>query len=134
MRYVATAVLLAVAILTTAASRASAQSAIVDLSKPEPGTSRFVLNADMTPAALGVVAEPEKPTPVAAVSRVPACGEGCKLEQPVVVRQSAYGRSGEPGSNRSGTAVIAVSKLSGNKTEAAKPAATPRMSVRGRRR
>jgi hypothetical protein len=107
MRYLLSAYCVVVTI-ALAPSDALAQSAIVDLSKLQPGTSRFVLNADMTPAALGVVAEPQKPTPAAVVSRVPACGEGCKLEQP---RQARTNRPSEPeeirsGSNRGGTVAV----------------------------
>ncbi|MGV3634345.1 MAG: hypothetical protein ACO1NY_08325, partial [Pseudorhodoplanes sp.] len=106
--------------------------------QPQTGKSRFVLNADMTPADLGAVAEAARP--VAAVSRVPACGEGCKLEQPAKQRDNAYGSRSEAGSSgsrsgSSGPRVIVVNNVNGNQTQqAAKPAATPRSSVRMRRR
>ena len=70
------------AIVAATSSGASAQS-IVDLSKPQTGKSRFVLNPDLTPATLGGLPE-QKPKPVQAAARTPACGEGCKMEQPVL--------------------------------------------------
>jgi hypothetical protein len=118
------------------ASAASAQS-IVDFSQPQTGKSRFVLNADMTPADLGAASEPA--TPVAVAPRVPACGEGCKLEQPVMPREKAYGYRDEPGASgsRSGTGprVIVISNANGNQAQqAAKPAPAQRSGFRMRRR
>jgi hypothetical protein len=118
------------------ASSASAQT-IVDLSQPQTGKSRFVLNADMTPADLGAAAEAAKP--IAVVSRVPACGEGCRLEQPVTRRDSAHGSRDERGSSgaRRGTGmrVIVVNNANGNQTQqASKPAAAPSKTLRLRRR
>lgn len=118
------------------ASSASAQS-IVDFSQPQTGKSRFVLNADMTPADLGAASEPAKP--VAVVPRVPACGEGCKLEQPVMPRDKAHGYRDESGSSgsRSGTGprVIVVNNVNRNHTQqAAKPTAVQRSGFRMRRR
>lgn len=118
------------------ASSASAQS-IVDLSQPQTGKSRFVLNADMTPADLGAASEPARP--VAVAPRVPACGEGCKLEQPVMPREKAYGYRDEPGSSgsRSGTGprVIVVNNVNGNRAQQpAKPAPAQRSGFRMRRR
>jgi hypothetical protein len=133
MRHVLSASCVIVAIVGLV-SGASAQS-IVDLSKPQTGKSRFVLNADMTPADLGGAAQAVKP--VAAVSRVPACGEGCKLEQPMMPREKAYGYRDEPGSSgtRNGPRVIAISNVNGHQTQqAAKPAAAPRKTFRFRRR
>jgi hypothetical protein len=128
-----------VAVIAGFASDASAQSAVVDLSAPQSGKSRFVLNADLTPADLGGAAQAEKPMPVAAVSRVPACGEGCKLDQPAMPREKAYGSRDEAGSSgtRSGTRtrVIVVNNMNGNQAQqAAKPAAPPRKTFRFRRR
>jgi hypothetical protein len=122
--------------VTGAVSSAFGQS-IVDLSQPQKGKSRFVLNADMTPADLGAASEPAKP--VAVVPRVPACGEGCKLEQPVMRRDRVYGYRDEPGSSgsRSGTGprVIVISNVNGNQTQqAAKPAPAQRSGFRMRRR
>jgi hypothetical protein len=98
---------------------ASAQSALVDLSKPQPGKSRFVLNTDLTPADLGAVGEP-KAAP-AALSRVPACGEGCKMEQPVQARadQPAEPAEDRSGSNRSRT--VAVVGIGGAGSQTARP-------------
>lgn len=117
-------------------SAASAQS-IVDLSQPQTGKSRFVLNADMTPADIGAASESARP--VAVAPRVPACGEGCKLEQPVMPREKAYGYRDEPGSSgsRSGTGprVIVVNNVNGNLAQqAAKPAPAQRSGFRMRRR
>jgi hypothetical protein len=57
---------------------AIAQSAVVDLSKPQTGKARFVLNSDLTPADMGVIQKgPENP---GSNERVPACGVGCKLD------------------------------------------------------
>ena len=119
------------------APAASAQSAIVDLSKPQTGKSRFVLNADMTPADLGAPVQAAKP--VAVVSHVPACGEGCKLGQPAMPREKTYGYRDEPGSSgtrsSTGARVIVVNNANGNQTQqAAKPAAAPRSGFRMRRR
>ncbi len=126
-----------IAIVVGQAPLVWAQSAIVDLSKPQTGKSRFVLNADMTPADLGAASEPA--TPVAVAPRIPACGEGCKLEQPVMPRENAYGYRGEPGSSgsRSGTGprVIVISNVNGSQTQqAAKPAPAQRSGFRMRRR
>jgi hypothetical protein len=81
------------AILAATSSGASAQS-IVDLSKPQIGKSRFVLNPDFTPATLGGMPE-QKPKPAEAAARVPACGEGCKMEQPVVPPEQHAGYSSD---------------------------------------
>lgn len=133
MRSLVTCVFVAVVGL---ASSASAQS-IVDFSQPQTGKSRFVLNADMTPADLGAASEPAKP--VAVVPRVPACGEGCKLEQPVMPRDKAYGYRDEPGSSGSrggtGPRAIVVNNVNRNHTQqAAKPAVVQRSGFRMRRR
>lgn len=69
------------------ASSASAQS-IVDLSQPQTGKSRFVLNADMTPANLGAAADDEA-KPAASASRVLGCREGCRSDQRIVDRPVA---------------------------------------------
>ena len=135
MRHVVCSLIVAAAFAGTVPSGASAQS-IVDLSKPQTGKSRFVLNSDMTPADLGA-GEPEKPAPVAAVSRAPACGEGCKLEQSELPREQRYGYRSEPGSyrTRSGTHVILIGNLNGNQPQqTAKPAPAPRKTFRFRRR
>jgi hypothetical protein len=92
MRYLLSASCV-IATIVCSATASSAQSAIVDLSEPQTGKSQFVLNADLTPADLGAAPEAPKPVPVAAVSRVPACGEGCKLEQPDVPKESGWGGS-----------------------------------------
>jgi hypothetical protein len=133
MRRLVPCVFVAVVVL---ASSASAQS-IVDLSQPQTGKSRFVFNADMTPADLGAASESSRP--VAVAPRVPACGEGCKLEQPVMPREKAYGYRDEPGSSgsRSGTGprVIVVNNVNGNQAQqAAKPAPAQRSGFRMRRR
>jgi hypothetical protein len=120
-----------VAAIAGFAPDASAQSAVVDLSEPQTGKSRFVLNADMTPADLGGAAQAEKPMPVAAVSRVPACGEGCKLEQPTMPREKAYGYRDEAGSSGTRTRVIVVNNMNANQ---AQQAAKPRKTFRFRRR
>ena len=103
-------------IVAVAPSGAGAQSAIVDLSKPQAGKSRFVLNADMTPAALGNAAEAKKPVPVAAAARVPACGEGCKMEQPELPREQSYSYRDDSGSHRTrnGTRVIFINNVNGS--------------------
>lgn len=97
-----------VAIIAAWAPDASAQG-IVDLTKPQTGKSRFVLNPDLTPADLGATEE-EKPVPVAAVSRVPACGEGCKMEQPDLPYGRTYSYRDDSASyrTRSGTRVIFI--------------------------
>jgi hypothetical protein len=95
-----------------------------------------VLNADMTPADIGA-AQDQKAMPVAAMSRVPACGEGCKLEQPDRPRETAYGSQDQSSSDRSrnGTRVLFISNVNGSQPQqAAKPAASPRKSFRFRRR
>lgn len=135
MRHVVGSLIVAAALAATVPSSATAQS-IVDLSKPPTGKSRFVLNSDMTPADLGM-REPVKPAPVAVVSRVPACGEGCKMEQPDLPREQRYGYRSEPGAYRArnGTRVILVGNLSRNQPQqTAKPAPAPRKTFRFRRR
>jgi hypothetical protein len=92
MRCAAFALLLATGFAGAPLSGAHAQG-IVDLSKPQTGKSRFVLNSDMTPADLGA-RQAAKPAPVAVVSRAPACGEGCKMEQPDVPRETRNPRRG----------------------------------------
>lgn len=122
------------AVCAAAASGASAQS-IVDLSKPQTGKARFVHNADLTPADLGRAEE--RKAPALAASRVPACGEGCKMEQPELPREArsySYGR--EPGQYRSGggTRVIFVGNFGAGGRKAAQPAAAPHKPLRFRRR
>jgi hypothetical protein len=117
------------------ATGAWAQS-IVDLSKPQPGKSRFVLNADMTPADLGVRDEQKVP-PAAAASRIPACGEGCTMYQPTSPRAAGSGYSSEAGAYRSGNNARGyfVAAGVGNTNAAhvqAKP--EPRKTFRSRRR
>jgi hypothetical protein len=116
-----------VAFLAAAPAGASAQT-IVDLSKPQTGKSRFVLKPDMTPADLGRVEE-EKAVPVAALSRVPACGEGCKMEQPELPREQQYGYRDDPNTQRtrSGTRVIFITNVNGSQPQQA--AAGRRVSV-----
>jgi hypothetical protein len=135
MRCTAFALLVATGLAGTPQSGAQAQG-IVDLSKPQTGKSRFVLNPDMTPADLGA-REPQQPAPVAAVARAPACGEGCKMEQPDVVREKRYGYRDEPASSRTrnGTRVILIGNFNGSQPQqAAKPAPAPRKTFRFRRR
>jgi hypothetical protein len=124
-----------VAVAIALPSIASAQN-IVDLSKPQTGKSRFVLKSDMTPADLGRVEE-EKAVPVAALSRVPACGEGCRMEQPVLPREPYYGYRDDPNAQRtrSGTRVILITNVNRNAAQdVAKPAPAPRRTFRFRRR
>ncbi len=92
-------------------SGACAQS-VVDLSQPPAGKSRFVLNADMTPANLGV---PQAATPirVSAPSRVPACGEGCTLDQPAQQRAGAPTQPQEDGLGTSRGRSVAVIGVGG---------------------
>jgi hypothetical protein len=135
MRHVAYSLMVAAALAVTVPPGATAQS-IVDLSKPQTGKSRFVLNSDMTPADLGM-REPDKPAPAAVVSRAPACGEGCKLEQPDLPRTQRYGYRDEPTTprTRNGTRVILVGNFNGNQPQqTAKPAPAPRKTFRFRRR
>lgn len=109
-----------VAIVAGTASGACAQS-VVDLSRPPAGKSRFVLNADMTPADLGVP-QGAKPLPVAAPSRVPACGEGCTLDPPL---QQRAGAATQPQEDRSGTSrgrTVAVFGVGGYGAQNADPA------------
>lgn len=135
MRHAVLAVCVAVA-FANAPTGADAQSALVDLSKPQAGKSRFVLNTDLTPASLGATEE-EKPQPAAAASRVPACGEGCMMEQPDVPRETRYGYGRDPYSyqTRSRTRVILVGRFGSNQPpQTAKPAPAPRRTFRFRRR
>lgn len=94
------------AIVAAASSGAAAQS-VLDLSKPQTGKSRFVLNSDMTPATLGVPPD-AKAKPVQAAARTPACGEGCKMEQPVLPpeQHAAYGSDERGGRSRSGAVPV----------------------------
>ena len=135
MRHAVLAVCVAIA-FATAPTGASAQSALVDLSKPQSGKSRFVLNADLTPANLGA-AEEEKPQPAAAAARVPACGEGCTMEQPDMPREARSGYRRDPYSyrTRNGTRVILVGSFGSKQAQqTAKPAPAPRRTFRFRRR
>jgi hypothetical protein len=136
MRHVVGSLIAVISLAFAASSGASAQSALVDLSMPQTGKSRFVLNPDLTPADLGA-AEEQKAVPVAAVSRVPACGEGCKMQQPDLPREPSYGYRDESGSSRTrnGTRVIFISNVNGNQPQqAAKPTASARKTFRFRRR
>lgn len=115
-----------VAAIVGLVSVASAQSGLVDLSQPQPGKSRFVLNADLTPADLGAVEQP-KAVPAVALSRVPACGEGCRIEQPVSARtdQVRTDRPAEPVEDRSGSnrsRAVAVIGVGGTGSRALQPA------------
>jgi hypothetical protein len=106
MRRILGSLIVTAALAAAAPSGASAQS-IVDLSKPQPGKSRFVLNPDLTPADLGA-AEAAKPTPAAALSRVPACGESCKMEPPVQARAADSRAPDEARSGNRGRVIVAV--------------------------
>lgn len=119
MRRVIGTLLVAASLASAVPSVASAQS-IVDLSKLQTGKSRFVLNPDLTPADIGA-AETVKPTPVAALSGVPACGEGCKMEQPVQARAAD---SREPEEARSGSRgrVVAIVGVGGSHPQKVQPA------------
>jgi hypothetical protein len=135
MRQAIFSLLVATAFSATTLPGASAQS-IVDLSTPQTGKSRYVLNPDLTPADLGS-REPRMPAPVAAPARGPACGEGCKLEQPDIPREQRYGERRESNaySTRSGTRVVLIGSFRGNQSQhAAKPAPAPRKTFRFRRR
>lgn len=76
----------AIALAAAIPAHGHAQS-VIDLSKPQTGKSRFVLNADLTPADLGVVEENETPEHVATRSggRI-----GPTADRPVAVK--AYTR------------------------------------------
>jgi hypothetical protein len=134
MRRAVLAVCLAMA-FAAAPAAADAQSALVDLSKPQSGKARFVLNADLTPADLG--RSEEKQQPALAAARVPACGEGCKMEQPELPREArSYSYSREPGQYRSdrGTRVILIGNFGPRGRKAAESAPAPRKTLRFRRR
>ncbi|MGD9920956.1 MAG: hypothetical protein AB7V13_05860 [Pseudorhodoplanes sp.] len=90
MRAAVLSIGISLAFAATVPSIAAAQG-IVDLSKPQTGKSRFVLNADMTPADLGRAKDEKTDPVVATVSRVPACGQGCRMEQPDVPKESRGG-------------------------------------------
>lgn len=108
-RQVVCFVFAATALYAATPSGAAAQS-IVDWSKPQTGKSRFVLNPDLTPADLGA-GEEKKPAPVAVVARAPACGDGCKMEQPDAPRETRRGYSNFPhyyGSDERTRALIVV--------------------------
>jgi hypothetical protein len=114
--------------------QAMAQSALVDLSKPQAGKSRFVFNPNLTPASLGT-GETEEAAMIDA--RAPACGVGCKMDQPELPKpvRAAYGR--EPGSYQSGNRtrvyIVAAGGSSSEQKTAQQPA-KPRKTFRFRRR
>ena len=112
---------------------ANAQSALVDLSKPQTGKSRYVLNSDMSPATLGSVEA--KPEPVEAVERVPACGEGCKMEQPALPPAPRAAFTGEPGyyQSRSSTRAYVVA-VGGKVQQQTEESRARRKTFRFRRR
>ena len=126
MRWTLFCLSLVVACAALVPAGAAAQSALVDLSTPQSGKSRFVLKPDMTPADLGRVEE--ESLPVAAASRVPGCGEGCRMQQPTVHREPFAGGRDTPTSQRSQSdaRVIVIGNVSNNRPQ---PAARQRAVV-----
>jgi hypothetical protein len=115
---------------------AAAQS-IVDLSKPQTGKARFVLNADLTPATLGAPEE-NRTEEIPAAARVPACGEGCRMQQPDLQKSARAAQDREPGSSRSGNRTRVFILAGGGRDKPAPQASqqkpAPRKTFRFRRR
>ncbi len=99
-------------------SSSFAQSAIVDLSKPQIGKSEFVLNSDFTAADLGVTRKGDEAKATASSSAVSDwCASGCRMLTPQTASSAQPDqRSAFAPQTRSGSSVVVVST---NTTEAA---------------
>ncbi len=130
MRRAFLAVLASMNMAVLAPSNGSAQSAVVDLSKPQMGKSEFVLNADFTAANLGGVEKDinAKKPPSSPVSDW--CASGCRMA-PTKPEQSNVAAS--QAANRSSVVVVSAN----TRKIATEAAASKRSSSRiriGRRR
>lgn len=133
----ATALCLCTFLVTTALPAGASAQSIVDLSKPQTGKSRFVLNADMTPADLGKGEAPQPMPAAAAAPRAPACGEGCKLEQtdaPPTAHESRRAFRPVPGLAQSGAAGTYVMAVGGTIARQTEESRTRRKTFQFRRR
>ena len=91
-------------------SSSFAQSAILDLSKPQIGKSEFVLNSDFTAADLGVTRKGDEAKEKASSSAVSDwCASGCRMLAPQTASSAqADQRSAFAPQTRGGSSVVVV--------------------------
>ena len=118
------------------ASQGFAQSAVIDLSQPPTGKSRYVLNSDFTPADLGIARREAK---IEAAPSAPACGILCQAaaapgsQEPEPRKQMPERETAVQPRGRTG--VLLVAGMRRDAPQAAATAPRKRISFRfGRRR